>query len=27
VLYNARKRHVHIASAFALARYYRILFA
>jgi hypothetical protein len=27
VVYHARKWYVHIASAFSLARYYRILFA
>ena len=27
VVYHARKWYVHVASAFSLARYYRILFA
>jgi hypothetical protein len=27
VVYNARRWYVHVASAFSLARYYRILFA
>ena len=27
VVYHARKRHVHVASAFTLSGYYRILFA
>jgi hypothetical protein len=27
VVYHARRRYVHVASAFSLARYYRILFA
>ncbi|MGA2937052.1 MAG: hypothetical protein ABSF52_08145 [Syntrophobacteraceae bacterium] len=27
VVYHARRWHVHIASAFSFARYYRILFA
>jgi hypothetical protein len=27
VVYHARRWHIHVASAFSLARYYRILFA
>jgi hypothetical protein len=27
VIYHARKWHVHVASAFSLARYYLIIFA